>query len=84
MESMPRDASTDAALLRRWVDTWRHAGAELEKLRRAEIQSVDTQEAVAQIFGSGDDTAPELGSPTSGLVEQQEWFARIRAPHGKR
>ncbi|MGA2116941.1 MAG: hypothetical protein ABSH56_19555 [Bryobacteraceae bacterium] len=73
---MPQPASPDDPLTRRWVETWRRAGEELERLRRIEIESVDTQEAVRQIFG-GAAVAVPAPSPTSGLVEQQAWFARI-------
>jgi hypothetical protein len=63
--------------VRRWVETWRRAGEDLEWHRRAGIESVDTREAVRQIFG---DSSPALPppSPTSGLVEQQAWFARLQ------
>ncbi len=78
MEEMSHKIDTDPDLLRRWVDTWRRAGIELERIRRAEIESIDTQEAVRQIFGNA---APEIrgsGRPTSGLIDQQAWFARLR------
>jgi hypothetical protein len=79
MKAMPQPVSPDN-LLRLWVETWRRAGEELENLRRIEIKSVDTQEAVGQIFGSNGLALPPA-PPTSGLVEQQAWFARIpRAP----
>jgi hypothetical protein len=72
--------STDAELLRKWVDTWRRAGPELERIHRAELQAVDTREAVRQIFG--DMRFPASPAPaTSGLIEQQAWFARIH--HGR-
>jgi hypothetical protein len=74
---MPQHDSPDDSLRRRWVETWRGAGEELKSLRRTEIESVDTQEAVRQIFG-GDGPALPPPSPTSGLVEQQAWFARIQ------
>ena len=74
---MSQQASPDNSLRRRWVDTWRRAGEELERLRRREIESIDTPEAVRQIFGS-DGPAVPAPSPTSGLVEQQAWFARIQ------
>jgi hypothetical protein len=79
---MSQQASPDNSLCRRWVETWRRAGEELERLRRIEIESIDTREAVRQIFGSG---APAAVAPTtSGLVEQQAWFARIqRVRHGE-
>lgn len=75
---MSQSASPDHLLRQRWVETWRRAGEELERLRRTEIESVDTKQAVRQIFGS---EAPALPppSPTSGLVEQQAWFARIHS-----
>jgi len=70
--------SMDRDLLRRWVDTWRHAGPELDRIRRAEIESIDTREAVRQIFEDFDQSVLEPAPPTSGLVEQQAWFARLR------
>ena len=74
---MSQPASADDSLCRRWVETWRRAGEELEGLRRTEIESVNTQEVVRQIFGSD---GPAVAAPplTSGLVEQQAWFARIQ------
>jgi hypothetical protein len=74
---MPQPASPDNSLLRRWVETWRRAGEELERLRRAEIASIDTREAIRHIFGSHGPAFP-APSPTSGLIEQQAWFARIQ------
>jgi hypothetical protein len=81
---MSLPASPDRALLRQWMDTWRRAGAELEVIRRAEIESIDTLEAIRQIFGDGGSMHLEPGPPTSGLVEQQAWFARIRRTRGPR
>jgi hypothetical protein len=76
MKRMPQPASPDK-LLRRWVETWRRAGEELERLRQDEIASIDTQAAIRQIFGSQRPDVP-VPSPTSGLIEQQAWFARIQ------
>jgi len=78
---MAQIGSPDDSLRRRWVETWRRAGEELERLRRAEIASTDTREAIRQIFGSHGGThglALPAPSPTSGLIEQQAWFARIQ------
>jgi hypothetical protein len=73
------DGDTDRELLRRWVETWRRAGPESEEIRRREIEEVDTREAVRQIFGSSESWPPDLPAPpTSGLVEQQAWFAKFR------
>lgn len=38
-------------LQRQWVETCRRAGSELEQIRRREIESADTQEAIRHIFG---------------------------------
>jgi hypothetical protein len=62
-------------LVKRWVETWRRAGPELEAIHRAELQSVDTREAVRQLFGNYKPTEP--APPWSGLVEQQRWFAKL-------
>lgn len=67
----------DRDLQRRWVQTWIRAGEELDAIWQRELQSVDTQEAVRQLFGDG--AIPTEPSPTiSGLVEQQRLFARLR------
>lgn len=69
----------DRELLRRWVETWRLAGVELDEIRRREIESVDTREAIRQIFGPAGPWLRDLPAPTtSGLVEQQAWFAKLR------
>jgi hypothetical protein len=71
-------AAPEHDLLARWVDISRSAGPELEAIRRREIQAIDTCEAVRQIFGCSElwpDQPPRL---TSGLVEQQAWFAKLR------
>lgn len=73
----------DRELLRRFVETWRRAGVELDAIRVRELQALDTQEAIRQIFG--EDTGPLPPAPaTSGLVEQQAWFARLRAAKERR
>ena len=65
-------------LMRQWVETWRQAGDELAAQRRVEIESANTQEAVQHIFGSDGMTDGLPPRQTSGLVEQQAWFARLR------
>jgi len=72
-------ADQERELLRYWVETWQRAGVELEEIRRQAIESADTQKAILQLFGTAGsmDTAP--ARITSGLVEQQAWFARVRS-----
>jgi hypothetical protein len=72
-------ADRDRELLRQWVETWRTAGVELEAIRRHELRSLNKQDAIRQIFGEENEVSPPVGEPTSGLVEQQAWFVRLRA-----
>ena len=65
-------------LMRSWVDTWRRAGHELDEVRRREIEATDTREAIRQLFGSSAAFPHLPPRTTSGLVEQQAWFARLR------
>jgi len=64
-------------LMRRWVETWKQAGRELEEIRRRELQAIDTREAVRQLFSASVVIGDLPPRTTSGLVEQQAWFARL-------
>ena len=68
----------DADLLRRWAKTWRRASVELEAVRRREIQTLDTREAIRQIFEASASLPLPPAPVTSGLVEQQRHFSRLR------
>jgi hypothetical protein len=74
-----QQASEERDLLRRWVDTWRRAGEELNEIRRREIESAHTQQAVLRLFGTGELAYTSPPRTSSGLVEQQAWFARVRS-----
>lgn len=70
----------ERALTKRWVDTWAAAAPELQKVRDADIRAADTAQAMRIFTGSATWAAihrPAL--PTSGLVEQQRWFAKARS-----
>jgi hypothetical protein len=71
-------AGKDRELMRRWVETWRRAGQELSEIRRHEIEATDTREAIRQLFGSAATFQDLPPRTTSGLVEQQAWFAKLR------
>ncbi len=74
-----RQTAQDRELMRRWVETWRRAGQDLDEIRRREIEAVDTREAIRQLFGSSAAVFQNLPPrTTSGLVEQQAWFAKLR------
>jgi hypothetical protein len=60
---------------KRWVETWRLAGVELERIKRAELRNLDTYRAIERLCHSGG-PEPHPLRPTSGLVEQQRWFMK--------
>ncbi len=63
------------ALGRRWVETWKLAAADLERIHRQELRQLDTYRAIELLCGPADYTRePRAARSTSGLVEQQRWF----------
>lgn len=65
------------ALGRRWIETWRLAGDDLERIRRREIRELDTYQTIALLCGPADyRRPPHAPKLTSGLVEQQRWFMK--------
>jgi hypothetical protein len=69
----------DREKMRLWVETWKRAGPELEAIRREEIEKADNLDDLAVLEGAFnhalESVAPE---PTSGMVEMQKWFAKMR------
>ena len=62
---------------RRWVENWKLAAPELERIRRKEIRELDTQRTIALLCGAADYTIPPRApKPFSGLVEQQRLFMK--------
>ena len=77
--SMDDDASaTDT--LRRWVATWQTAGPALDAIRQRELAGLTDDEVrrrIADLFP--DDAVDDRPlRPSSGLIEQQRYFARLR------
>lgn len=73
-----RMTEAERELTKRWVQTWVQAAPELQKVRDADIRAADTADAMKIFTGSATwavQNRPAL--PTSGLVEQQRWFAKI-------
>ncbi len=67
----------EIALGKRWVETWKRAGEDLERIRRQEIRALDTYRTIALLCGPADYTCPPRApQPNSGLVEQQRWFMK--------
>jgi len=66
------------ALGRRWVQAWKTAGPELERIRRRELRQLDAYTAIALLCGPADyREAPRAPKPTSGLIEQQRVFRKL-------
>jgi hypothetical protein len=64
--------------IRRWVETWKEAGPELEAIRHREIREADNLKTLALLecaFNQALRTAPLR--PSSGLVEMQAWFRKL-------
>jgi hypothetical protein len=69
----------EVALGRRWVNTWREAAPRLEAIRRRELRELDPFTAISSLCGPGDDhDPPRAPKPTSGLIDQQRLFAKLR------
>ena len=67
----------ELALGQRWVETWRLAAVELERIRRKEIRELDTYKTIALLCGTADYTKPPYApKPWSGLIEQQRLFKK--------
>ena len=65
------------AATKRWIETWKLAGADLERIRRKELRELDGYRAIELLCGPADYTSgPRAPKPTSGLVEQQFWFKK--------
>ncbi len=65
--------------VRQRIRQWQRAAPELDRIRQEEIRGADTQRAMRFFEGS---VLAELkrtsASPTSGLVEQQRLFRKLR------
>lgn len=69
------------ALGRRWAKTWQEAGPRLDAIRHRELRELDTFTAISWLCGPADyHQGARAPKPTSGLVEQQRLFARLRRP----
>jgi len=64
---------------RRWVGNWKAVGPVLERLRAEAIRRSDTAAAIEQLSDAFESARRHCSMPTtSGLVEQQRLFARLR------
>jgi len=65
--------------VRQWVRNWQVVGPILERLRDEAIRNADTATAIEQLSDAFESARLHWTPPTtSGLVEQQRLFARLR------
>jgi hypothetical protein len=73
------DNMDERETMRRWVQAWKEAGPELEAIRREEIGRLDTLSVLAGLEGAFHQALRQMPPrPSSGMVEMQDWFARLR------
>ena len=72
---MARDPDIE---MRAFADAWRNASVRLEDLRRRDLRNVNVSEQIEALNGAFEATLARPPRKSSGLVEQQALFARIR------
>ena len=75
---MARMASDANSELRAFVGTWKVASERLEALRRRDLAMVDVAERIETLNGAFEATLAGPLRKSSGLVEQQAVFSRMR------
>ncbi len=70
--------------VRAWAENWARVGPQLDAIRRRELEAMTDAERFAMIDDLLD-IAFRFARPrtTSGLVEQQRWFQKMRREFGK-
>jgi len=65
--------------VRQWLRNWEEAAPVLERVRDEAIRNSDTAKAIEQLSDAFESARRHWTPPTtSGLVEQQRWFAKLR------
>ena len=65
------------ALGKKWVEIWKLAAVDLERIKRKEIRELDTYKTISLLCGSADYTKPPHAPKSwSGLIEQQRLFKK--------
>jgi hypothetical protein len=76
---MTDEDQNDKELTRRYVDRWREAAPLLDAIRHKEIREADNLKVLAILEGAFNHALRTLPPrTTSGIVEMQKWFAKLR------
>lgn len=69
--------------MKQWIKTWEKAGKALEEVRKKEIRETNTQESIPAFDDVFKFTILNVKpKDTSGLVEMQSWFKRMKNHEG--
>lgn len=73
----------ETASIRRWVETWKLAGPELERIRKKELRALTEEEAFEIAEMLSDSVADDVWikpqrRDSLGLVEQQRLLQKLR------
>jgi hypothetical protein len=72
--------ATEKETLRAYAARWERAAPLLQQVRDADIRAADTAQAMKIFSGSATWAVTHRpASTTSGLVEHQRWFMKLRA-----
>ena len=77
----PASALDERARLKEYADRWKRLGPLLEAQREEDVRRSNTVSNIAafgRLYAMAVAACPPL--PTSGLVEQQRWFAKLLRP----
>ena len=71
----------ERGLVRQWVERWKRVGPQLESIRRRELRAMTDEQAKRAALDLL--TLPQAADlpprASSGLVDLQRWFGRLRA-----
>lgn len=71
--------ATEKEALRAYVARWERAAPLLQQVRDADIRAADTAQSMRIFSGSATWAVTHRpAAATSGLVEQQRWFMKLR------
>ena len=71
------ESETDA--MRQWVARWQKAGPRLARIRLLELRHTDVSVGIEQLEDSFQSALSHYPlRVSSGLIEQQRWFKRLR------
>ena len=76
---MTRMANDDKKELHAFVGTWKMASERLESLRREALRDADVADHIMALNGAFEAALAGSARKSSGLVEQQAVFARLRS-----